>query len=169
MTTNILALHNLKWWVESFLLRIHLVLNLINFKCRTETFRSSFVPSAVTLWNNLDVVNRTSSYIQTLFKTNANKLFYWGKRETSVKHAQHRMRCTKLNAHLFNLNIVDSSSCNCGHLVEDTNHYLLNCPLYTLERSILFNNLNLLGCDFLTSKIMLNGLSSFNYGLKSFM
>ena len=137
--------------------------NLIKFKCRTETFRSSFVPSAVTLWNNLDVVNRTSSYIQTLFKTNAYKLFYWGKRETSVKHAQLRMRCSKLNAHLFNLHVVDSSSCNCGHLVEDTNHYLLHCPLYTLERNILFNNLNLLGCDIITSKTMLNGLSSFNY------
>ena len=55
------------------------------------------------------------------------------------------MHCSKLNAHLKELHVVDSESCACGHNVEDTNHYLLQCPLYVNERNVFMLKLNGIG------------------------
>ena len=88
--------------------------------CRTETYRSSFFPQCINTWKN---------NTQKEFKVpSSNPLFYYGKRETSVKVAQLRMKCSRLNAHLKELHVVDSEACTCGHNVEDTNHFLFNCP-----------------------------------------
>ena len=57
----------------------------------------------------------------------------------NVIHAQMRMSCSKLNAHLFLLHVKDSPSCNCGLDVEDNNHFLLYCPLYVNIRQRLFH------------------------------
>ena len=95
--------------------------------CRTERYRSSFLPSCVNQWKNY-----TPNEHKKLF---SNPLFYYGKRETSVKLAQLRMGCSKLNAHLKDLHVVDSETCACGHNMEDTSHYLLSCPLYINERN----------------------------------
>jgi len=45
-----------------------------------------------------------------------------------------RMQCSKLNAHLFKLHVIESPSCFCGHNIEDSEHYLLYCPLYLVPR-----------------------------------
>ena len=37
---------------------------------------------------------------------------------------------------------MDSAACTCGFDFEDTNHYLFHCPLFTLERNILYNSFN---------------------------
>ena len=42
--------------------------NYYNVKARTETFRSSFIPSSVKLWNSLDVCDRTLTYVDCLIK-----------------------------------------------------------------------------------------------------
>ena len=78
---------------------------------RTETFRSSFIPSLVKLWNSLEVCDRTLTYS-----------FVSRFQKSSVKHAQLRMKSSKLN---FDLHIVDSPACVCGHNREDSNHYLI--------------------------------------------
>ena len=44
----------------------------------------------------------------------------------------------ELNAHLFSLHVHDTEQCACGHLIEDTSHYLLHCPLYGTSREKLF-------------------------------
>ena len=69
----------------------------------------------------------------------------FGTRATAVKHAQLRMNCSKLNAHLYDLHVADSPECACGFDTEDTNHYLLHCPLYMHERNIVFRELNSIG------------------------
>ena len=53
----------------------------------------------------------------------------------SVKHAQLRMKCSKLNFDLFSPHVVDSPACPCGHNREDLNDYLLQCPLYFQARN----------------------------------
>ena len=68
--------------------------------------------------------------IENLHKVKPNELYYYGNRSTNIKHAQLRMKCSRLNAHLYNLHVVDSPGCSCGHDIEDNNHYLLICPLY---------------------------------------
>ena len=42
------------------------------------------------------------------------------------------MQCSKLNHHLFLLHVVDSPAC--GHNIEDSSHYLLECPLFDRDR-----------------------------------
>lgn len=117
--------------------------NIKSFKCRTETFMSSFIPSSIKMWNTLPQEHRNSGYInQSLSSYSSSDLFNYGKRETSVKLAQLRMKCSKLNAHLFSLHVMDSAACTCGFDLEDTNHYLFHCPLFTLERNILYNSFN---------------------------
>ena len=53
-----------------------------------------------------------------------------------------RMKCSKLRAHLFLLHVIDSPACSCGFDNEDNKHYLLNCPLYIIERQRLMQNIS---------------------------
>ena len=126
--------------------------NAANFQllsCRTETYRSSFFPYCVKNWNKSASVEHK--------KPNCNPLFYYGRRETSVKLAQLRMECSKLNAHLKELHVVDSASCACGHDVEDTSHYLLFCPLYIHDRNVLIAKFNSIGMYNINAQSIING------------
>ena len=54
-------------------------------------------------------------------------------------HSQFRMHCSNLNAHLFDLHVVDSPSCLCFLQNEDCYHYFFDCPMYNVERMHLFD------------------------------
>ena len=126
--------------------------NASNFQplyCRTETYRNSFLPSSINQWNN------RISHEQK--KSSCNQLFQYGERETSVKLAQLRMHCSKLNAHLKELHVVDSPACACGNNVEDTNHYLLNCPLFINERRKFLTKLHNIGVNDIDSNAVIHG------------
>lgn len=71
-------------------------------------------------------------------------LYYFGERFPAVHHARMRMiGCSKLQSDLyFNLHVSDNPLCRCGTAVEDAYHYLVCCPLYTVERNILANRIN---------------------------
>ena len=67
------------------------------------------------------------------------------------------MNCSKLNAHLKELHVVDSGACACGYDVEDTNHYLLNCPLYITERNKFMIKLQNLGVQNVNARSIVMG------------
>ena len=48
-------------------------------------------------------------------------------------HAQLRMNCSNLNAHLHSLHVIDSPACVCSHSIEDTAQFfpLLSTVLHT--------------------------------------
>jgi len=115
--------------------------NFCPVRSRTETFRNSFIPSAVRFWNSLSVTDRNVSYVKSLMSNTYKPLLYYGARKNNIKHAQLRMRCSKLNFHLFSLHVRDSPACPCGHNCEDTNHYLLYCPLFFQQRNAMFNSI----------------------------
>ena len=73
------------------------------------------------------------------------------------------MKCSKLNAHLLTLHVVYSPSCSCGYDIEDTNHYLFNCPLYTFARNIIFNEIRTLCNIEITENILLEGKPELDY------
>ena len=76
-----------------------------------------------------------------------------------MKRAQLRMQCSKLNAHLFELHVIDSPECICGFELEDSYHYLLLCPLYNAARHKMFNTIgNKTGFYNLDVDVMLFGL-----------
>ena len=112
-------------------------------KTRTETYRKSFIPASLSYWNELDLKNRTIQYAKNMGKTSPNPLYFEGTRDVNIKHAQLRMKCSKLNLHLFLLHVVDSPACSCGFNDEDSNHYLLYCPNYNLERQNMLRALSI--------------------------
>ena len=49
-------------------------------KCRTETFKNSFIPSSIKLWNAINVKDRTIEYAKKLGQKVSNELYYFGDR-----------------------------------------------------------------------------------------
>ena len=60
-----------------------------------------------------------------------SELLYFGNRSTAVKHTRLRLGCSRLNAHLFKIGVIDSPQCSCGTGIEDTLHYFFICPMYS--------------------------------------
>ena len=116
--------------------------NFVSIKCRTETFKNSFFPSTTMMWNDLPLESRNSEYAVINLKHKCNPLYCKGCRLNNVKHAQLRMNCSKLNAHLFLLHVSDTSQCACGYVTEDTEHFLLQCPLYHIQRQNMLQSLS---------------------------
>ena len=113
-------------------------------KCRLETFKKSFFPRSISLWNRLPEEARSMNSVELLkLKLHPElndllPLYYYGNRWPAVHHARMRIGCSKLNSDLhFNLHVVDNPSCPCGHNLENAEHFLLNCTLYNNEREIM--------------------------------
>ena len=75
--------------------------NYILIKTRTESFKRSFIPSSVKLWNELPLEKRNTDHCRKMMKKDRNILYYEGPRSLNIKHIQLRMQCSKLNYHLF--------------------------------------------------------------------
>ena len=80
---------------------------------RSETFRGSYIPDAIKMYNNNQKGNVIDGNNNITVKTN-RKLFEYGNRTTTVKHAQLRMKCSLLSRHLYDLHVVESPACQCG-------------------------------------------------------
>ena len=88
----------------------------------------------------------------------------WKKSNTISKFAKSqqklRMKCSKLFFHVFSLHVVDSPACPCGNYCDDSNHYLLQCPLFYQGRNIMMNEIGTLtttdiSCDLLYGSVEL--------------
>ena len=103
----------------------------------------SFFPSAVKIWNNLDpalhIIQDFDRFKALLSKNipKDNPLFHIGNRQETIIMARLRMKCSNLAADLFELNIVESSQCRCGHNYEDALHFFSVCPMYIRPRAAL--------------------------------
>jgi len=137
--------------------------NLSQPPARTETFKNSYFPSMVDVWNNTDPAIKSISTRTTLKTTlcrttpKPSPFFSLGKRSINVVLARIRMECSELNSHLFANHVIAHPLCQCGQ-VETAAHYFLECPMYTLHRLRLVNQLRLLEIDF-TIDILLHGTS----------
>ena len=120
--------------------------NVLN--TRTELFRNSFIPSCISLWNNLPeaicnsgtLTLSKSQLISHCFNPSKIPCFYFtGSRFLSVMHSRLRNNCSNLNNDLFLNRLSPNSTCQkCGHEKEDAEHYFMQCPFYTNERLRLF-------------------------------
>ena len=84
-------------------------------------------------------------------------LFYHGSRSSGIRHAQFRMKCSKLNFHLFSLFVVDSPACRRGHYCEDLHHYLLQCPFFYQARNMMINEIRELTMTDISCELLLYG------------
>ena len=112
---------------------------------RTVQYSRSFIPSVINAWNALpEEVKHADSIDSFKFclnrgKPRPNQLYYYGERRLQVLHARLRTDCSSLNQHLLSRNIVDSPLCQCG-VNETTKHYLFICPLFSVQRQVLFDS-----------------------------
>ena len=115
---------------------------------RLETYKKSFFPFSSDLWNRLreELILAPSVKlfkIRLKGKNETNILYFYGQRWPSVHHARMRIGCSKLNSDLFyNLHVVNSPSCSCGHEVENSEHFLFYCSLFEDQRTIMMNQLH---------------------------
>lgn len=114
------------------------------------SFESSFYPSTLRQWNDLEDAIRNAPTLSQ-FKRNLRQLpvkphaFQTSKqRALDIMLTRIRHNSSSLNGHLYRVNIVTSPKCQCGSSIEDTQHYFFNCPRYTDQRNILVTTLNFL-------------------------
>lgn len=136
--------------------------NLATPKFNSSTFKKSFVNSAITKWNSLPDSVKEIKDINKFMKvikppSKPNRLYYHGHRNLNILLARLRMKCSPLNSHLHALHVIDNPSCNCGYTNEDSDHYFLNCPLYSITRQTLHNTVNQISINVYTSRELIFG------------
>ena len=114
-----------------------------------ETFKNSFIPRGIGLWNSLPVPMKKVKTFETFTselkknKKEPNIMFYYGQRWPSVHHARIRIGCSKLNFDLCRkLHVIDYQTCVCGHKKEDAHHFFMTCIKYSDIRMELFNTIS---------------------------
>ena len=137
----------------------------VSVRSRTSLYSNSFLPSAIREWNNLPIVARHSTSLST-FKSWLNRdkekcpsYLYRGCRKLQVLHTRLRTKCSSLNFHLHQKNIVQSPLCTCGSL-ESAYHYFFECRFYSNLRPIFLRDLSLI-CE-VSLDTILHGNRSLN-------
>ena len=146
--------------------------NIRTISCKSQLYYNSFLPSTVRAWNDLPTEIRNSESLNVFNqKLNATikkppKYYFTGQRTLQIYHTRLRTKCSGLNGHLFSKNIIEDPSCLCGSF-EDTNHYLLHCPLYTDHRNKMMNDISNLIQEDITLDILIFGSTSANNATNS--
>ena len=141
-------------------------LNFLAPRCRISKYQKSFLPLAVSLWNNLDdsikCITDSLAFKTVLCpKLIDNPLNLIGNRVDQIIMAKLRLNCSSLKSHLFNLNIIDSQTCACGYNKENSIHFFLICPLYNGPRVTLHDNV--VGIAAFTPKTLLYGSKELSF------
>jgi len=113
---------------------------------RLETYKRSFLPYAINIWNSLTSNTRNMQSLhlfkQSLKDVEANVLYYYGKRWAQIHHARIRMGCSLLNYDLcYKVYVIDNPACRCGASMETAFHFFMECPLYQLQRENMVNTI----------------------------
>ena len=117
---------------------------------RTEFFKKSCIPSAITLWNAADNSLKDSNTLHS-FKYQMEKPFAInskvpscyasGNRRLSVLHARIRNNRSNLNLVLFNNFLRPDPTCTCQLEPKNADFYFLRCHKHTIQRLVLFDSL----------------------------
>ena len=103
------------------------------------SFETSFFPSTLKLWNELDLCIRnipsTSQFKSSVRNLPPKPLNYLsaGERKFNIILTRLRHRSSSLKSDLFTINIIDNRKCRCGAEVENAEHYFFECLLYDVE------------------------------------
>jgi hypothetical protein len=137
-----------------------MILGMLTICCHLDVeqqcLKHHFVTKTILDWNNLNPDIRNAESLECFRnklarENNASKIpkwYYVGERRYSMIHARLRMLCSTLNDHLFSqIHVIDDPQCPCGHNRETTKHFLIDCPLYNVERNIMFRELQALKFD----------------------
>ena len=116
---------------------------------RTKTFKKTFFPYRINEWRNLNAEVKDAKSIK-FFK----KMIVTDNKENSVFSVYDpygvklltrlRLQFSHLKEHKFRHGFGDTVSpiCGCNAEIEDTEHFLLCCYFYSIQRFELFHNIN---------------------------
>ena len=114
--------------------------------CRNERFQNSFYPDAVKCWNNIGPELRDApslsifkSQIIALIRPKCQSIFKIHDPVALKYIFQLRVGLSALRAHKHAHNFRDTPTniCACGLESKTTTHFLLKCPYFITQRSIL--------------------------------
>ena len=133
---------------------------LVEPNCRINSYKKSFFPDCIKLWNTLSNIEVNSISID-VFKYNLLKLpafsskpkqvdtYYYNKvlrGSTGRLITQFRLGLSPLRDELFCYNITDNPFCPaCLECVESLPHYIFVCPAFSVQREAMLRELALLG------------------------
>ena len=108
-------------------------------------FSNSFFPYITKIWNSLP--SRIQSLNLKGFKTELKSYlkphnirhFRVGNKELNSIFSRFRTGRTGLNADRYSIGQADNPACMCHYKSETSEHFILDCFLYTTERQTLFN------------------------------
>ena len=138
------------------------------FLLNTISSKARFFPSIVIEWNNLDKSIRNSEGLSIFIKSILK--FLRSSPNTryncfNTKGIQHlprlRLGLSHLCDHKFKHGFLDSLNpiCSCGFDIETTCHFLLHCPNFINERSLLLSDVSRLTKDCLLVTLQLSNFS----------
>ena len=122
-------------------------------RCKSYRYMNSFFPDAVASWNLfMEIFNHNVVPSLDLLKQDIislirpeSKSFFNVHDPTGLRYLfQLRLRLSPLNGHKYCHNFIDtpSGTCQCNQGIEDTSHFLLFCPSYTVQRVTLQTYVN---------------------------
>ena len=117
------------------------------YPIKDSTFLNSFFPRISKKWNDLPFEVRNKDMIDFkaelgwLIKPPKIKLNNIGSKFGNSIHTQLRVGKSQLNDHLFAMRLTNTMGCLCSAPIESTEHYLLDCFLYNVERQELYTNI----------------------------
>ena len=152
--------------------------NVPQFRFNYNFFKNSFFPSVIAEWNNLDLGIRNSESINIFKKSILNFIrpipnsTFNCHNPRGIKFITRlRLGLSHLREHKFKNSFQDCLNpfCDCGNgEIETSSHYLLHCPNYTNERSVLLNKIRQIDSkileknDCMITQILLFGDQAFN-------
>ena len=125
---------------------------------RTDKYKSSFYPNCLSEWENVDLEIRTAPSL-AIFKANISRIIRTTPKQVYGIHNPKRLATltqlhvglSELNYRKFmhNVNTTINPLCPINEGVEDTEHFLLHCHSYQLQRNSLLSRVQsvLLSCD----------------------
>ena len=128
---------------------IHLPNVFQTYRCRTTKFRNSFFPDATVLWNNIisafdefPTFEVLKKHILSLIRPEPRSIFSIHSPRMTKIIFQLRIGLSPLKHHKSEHNFLDTPSdiCSCLSGIEDTKHFFLICPIFTVQRQALEEN-----------------------------
>ncbi len=134
-------------------------------RVRLVRFGHAFLYKTCKDWNTLDHDSRSivdthkfNKQLKRKFCLTANKAFYAGNEPGQTHHTRMRLGLSHLKAHLHQHHIIDDPYCQfCHNSHENNTHFLLKCPRYNMQRTVMLNKINRLLSD---SEIKLIAMSN---------
>ena len=126
-------------------------MNITTPQQRTSTYQNSFFPQTIKDWNNLDILTRNATSIQS-FKDSikkatgyrVNKLYHHDSSKAAISQTRMRLGLSGLSAHRHHYKHIDNPKCpTCGAKTENPTHFFLLCPTFAAHRPTLITE----SCD----------------------